>query len=60
MFRHAVIGLNFITKVWSDCADAPHVTVPIQNVELSNGQAMRGISVGAGTPRQNFSMLALP
>ena len=62
MLTYLVVALVLAQRAWSnsDCASAPHVSLPVQDVGLSNGQSMRGIPIGAGTPRQDFSMLPLP
>ncbi|KAB8349635.1 hypothetical protein FH972_023654 [Carpinus fangiana] len=44
-----------VTSVAADSCSAGVVSVPIQNVTLSNGLQIRGASIAVGTPPQNFA-----
>jgi hypothetical protein len=50
-------GLHFVTFVKSQCQPHP-IVAPIQNVSLSNGASVRGISMTIGSNNQNISFFA--
>ncbi|UPX13925.1 uncharacterized protein EKO05_0004420 [Ascochyta rabiei] len=49
--------LHFSTSVRSQCQPQP-IVAPIQNVSLSNGAFIRGISMAVGSNNQNISFFA--
>lgn len=46
--------LHATRQVLAECSGPGLVSFPVQDVSLSNGQVMRGIPVGVGTPYVNY------
>ena len=55
-----LLAFAAVKQTYGVCNDSKVLSLPVQDVVLSNDHTMRGVYTSVGTPMQNISMMPQP